>query len=220
MVKIDETMTEEDREELIGSLIDVVEDWLEEKGFSPADFPDGCRQSEPDEALIFGSDYDRLADGFATALDITRFAGIDNVLNEPLLVRLAGKITFSNQIINVYNSLDKPLFLASDVADIFRYSDNIFKYSDSDGFFPDDVWRMIQKLEKDEVVHSLSDVDGTRQIRTFITEYGLYNVLSQSNDKIARQWRRIIFEELFDSRRTDKKTVIRKFEEWNSKRGE
>lgn len=72
MIKIDENMSQDDRAELFGHLIDVVEDWLEEKGFSPADFPNENREGDPDEAIIFGSDYDDLADRFAQVIGIAR----------------------------------------------------------------------------------------------------------------------------------------------------
>lgn len=69
---IDADMPQDDRAELFGGLVDVVEDWLEEKGFSPKDFPNGDREGDPDEAIIYGEDYDRLADGFAIAIGISR----------------------------------------------------------------------------------------------------------------------------------------------------
>ena len=55
-------------DEILGSLIDVVEDWLDEKGFSPKDFPNNNREDCEDEAIIFGSDYDYLSDKFAKIL--------------------------------------------------------------------------------------------------------------------------------------------------------
>lgn len=77
MRKISESMLQEEREELWGSLIDVVEDWLEERGFTPYDFPNDDRNfpMNPDEAIIYGDDYDILADGFARVIGIDR----DNV---------------------------------------------------------------------------------------------------------------------------------------------
>ena len=80
--------------ELLGNLIDVVEDWLESKGITPADIPNDDRndyinredydsEEEYQEAckelaIIFGNDYDELADGFAKALGINRNATADN----------------------------------------------------------------------------------------------------------------------------------------------
>lgn len=74
MTRIDENMTQAERSELWGRLIDVVEDWLEEKGFSPKDFPNDDRNfpMDPDEAIIFGEDYDHLADNFAKVIGIAR----------------------------------------------------------------------------------------------------------------------------------------------------
>lgn len=58
---------------LFGCLIDTVEDWLESKGITPADIPNPERPREDEYgAIIYGSDYDELADKFAIALDIDR----------------------------------------------------------------------------------------------------------------------------------------------------
>lgn len=74
MRSISENMTQAERAELCGRLIDVVEDWLEEKGFAPKDFPNDDRNfpMDPDEAIIFGEDYDRLANDFAKVIGISR----------------------------------------------------------------------------------------------------------------------------------------------------
>lgn len=69
---IEANMPQDERMELFGRLVDVVEDWLEEKGFSPKDFPNEDREGDPDEAIIYGEDYDRLADDFAMAIGISR----------------------------------------------------------------------------------------------------------------------------------------------------
>lgn len=66
-------LTQADRCELFGQLIDVVEDWLEEKGITPEMIPNDERE-EGDEtaAIIYGADYDDLADRFSTVLGISR----------------------------------------------------------------------------------------------------------------------------------------------------
>ena len=55
---------QEHRAEFLGQLIDVVEDWLEEKG---VDIPSGKRD-ELNAAIIYGSDYDKLQSGFAAIM--------------------------------------------------------------------------------------------------------------------------------------------------------
>ena len=58
---------------IFGCLIDTVEDWLESKGITPADIPNPERPRDDEYgAIIYGSDYDELADKFAIALDIDR----------------------------------------------------------------------------------------------------------------------------------------------------
>ena len=51
---------QENRTEFLGQLIDVVEDWLEEKGI---DIPNE-EKDELNAAIIYGADYDKLQSGF------------------------------------------------------------------------------------------------------------------------------------------------------------
>ncbi len=68
---ITRNLSQDDRCELWGCLIDVVEDWLESRGITPDDIPNDDRE-EGDSAIIYGCDYDILADGFAAVLGIDR----------------------------------------------------------------------------------------------------------------------------------------------------
>lgn len=70
-------MTQQDRLELFGDLIDVVEYWLQSKGFTANDFPNSDRENVEDEAIIYGVDYDILADGFSHVLGISRYVDDD-----------------------------------------------------------------------------------------------------------------------------------------------
>lgn len=60
--------------ETIGAMVDVVEDFLEEKGITKEDIPNDEREDDPDAAIIYGSDYDELADKFANIIGISRNA--------------------------------------------------------------------------------------------------------------------------------------------------
>lgn len=66
-------LSQQDRLELFADLIDVVEYWLQSKGFTASDFPNDDRENAPDEAIIYGTDYDILADGFSHVLGIARY---------------------------------------------------------------------------------------------------------------------------------------------------
>lgn len=70
--QINEDMTQSDRMELWGRLIDVVEDWLAEKGITEEDIPNEEREGVEDAAIIFGDDYDYLADRFSEVIGISR----------------------------------------------------------------------------------------------------------------------------------------------------
>jgi len=64
-------LTQSERCELFGCLIDTVEDWLEMKGITTANISNDEREDE-DSAIIYGSDYDYLADRFSEILGIDR----------------------------------------------------------------------------------------------------------------------------------------------------
>ena len=58
--------------EVLGGMVDVVEDFLEDKGITAEMLPNTDREEDPDGALIYGRDYDTLADEFARSLGISR----------------------------------------------------------------------------------------------------------------------------------------------------
>lgn len=117
-------------------------------------------------------------------------------------MEIVGNIRFMNHILPVYDSLDEPLFKASDVANIIEYSDG-------------NVWKMLEMCEADEKLNLPLVVAGQRRLVSFVTETGLYNVLSQSRKPIARAWRRIVHTELIDLRKTRGKDVAEQFEDWD-----
>ena len=70
---INNDISEADKCELFGMLIDTVEDWLESKGITVDNIPNDEREQEDDSAaIIYGSDYDYLANKFADILGIIR----------------------------------------------------------------------------------------------------------------------------------------------------
>lgn len=117
-------------------------------------------------------------------------------------MNIVGTIKFGNKTLDVYDSLDNPLFRASDVADMIDYSSG-------------NTWGMLQMCEEDEKLNLPMVVAGQRRSISFLTENGLYNVLSQSRKQIARGWRRIIHNELISFRRSREKDIVEQFEDWD-----
>ena len=113
-----------------------------------------------------------------------------------------GTIVFDNVSLDVYSSLNEPLFKATDVASTIEYSDG-------------NAWRMANLCENDEKLNLPMVVAGQRRSVAFITETGLYNVLSQSRKPIARKWRRIIHDEIIQLRKQRGLDIIQQFEEWD-----
>ena len=56
---------QENKTEFLGQLIDVVEDWLEEKGLDITNE----EKNELNAAIIYGSDYDKLQSGFNSIME-------------------------------------------------------------------------------------------------------------------------------------------------------
>lgn len=119
-------------------------------------------------------------------------------------MEIVGTVKFMDHSLSVYSSLDEPLFKASDVAAAIDYSDG-------------NAWKMLEMCEADEKLNLPLVVAGQRRSVSFITETGLYNVLSQSRKPIARAWRRIIHEELIQLRKTRGMNVVQQFEDWDNK---
>lgn len=119
-----------------------------------------------------------------------------------ILDQSVGTISFDSKTLEVYVSLDNPLFRALDVAKMIDYSDG-------------NTWKMLEMCEEDEKLNLPMVVAGQRRTVSFVTETGLYNILSQSRKPIARKWRRIIHDELIRLRRSRNMNVVEQFEEWD-----
>lgn len=115
-----------------------------------------------------------------------------------------GTIVLDNVSLDVYSSLNEPLFKATDVASTIEYSDG-------------NTFRMVNLCEDDEKLNLPMVVAGQRRSVTFITETGLYNVLSQSRKPIARKWRRIIHDEIIRLRKQRGLDIIQQFKEWDER---
>ena len=116
--------------------------------------------------------------------------------------KVVGTISFDGRLLDVYLDLDNPIFKALDVAKMIDYSDG-------------NTWKMLEMCEADEKLNLPLVVAGQRRTVSFITETGLYNILSQSRKPIARKWRRIIHDELIRLRRSRDMDIVEQFDEWD-----
>ena len=117
-------------------------------------------------------------------------------------LNVVGKIAFDNRLLSVYQSLDEPIFKASDIASMIDYSDG-------------NTWKMLQMCEEDEKLNLPMVVAGQKRQVAFVTETGLYNILAQSRKLIARKWRRVVHTELIRMRKEKNMTIVDQFEEWD-----
>lgn len=119
-----------------------------------------------------------------------------------LNIEKVGTIIFDNRSLPVYSSLDEPLFRATDVASMIDYSEG-------------NSWKLLELCEQDEKLNLPVVVAGQRRTVSFVTENGLYNILSQSRKPIARKWRRVIHNELINLRKSRDMDIVDQFEEWD-----
>ena len=117
------------------------------------------------------------------------------------IVKVVGTIKLGGQELDVYSSLDEPVFKASDIANMLDYSAG-------------NVWNLLGMCEEDEKLHLTMVVSGQRRQVSFVTEHGLYNILEQSRKPLARKWRRVINNELIALRKARNLNILDRFEEW------
>lgn len=116
--------------------------------------------------------------------------------------KIVGQIEFDGKTVDVYRSVNYPIFRATDVAAMIEYSEG-------------NTWKMLEMCEHDEKLNLPMVVAGQTRTVSFVTETGLYNILSQSRKPIARKWRRVIHEELIRLRRARGMDIIQQFDLWD-----
>ena len=99
----------------------------------------------------------------------------------------------------VYGTVEDPLFLAKDVAEMIDYAKT------SKGSY--DVSNMLKTIDDDEKLVRKFFVSGQKRDVWMLTENGLYEVLFQSNKPIAKEFKGKV-KELLHNLRTNKVTVI------------
>lgn len=82
----------------------------------------------------------------------------------------------------MYGTVDTPLFLARDVAELIDYAKT--------GKGSYDVSRMLNTVDEDEYLVRKVFVSGQKRDMKFLTEDGLYEVLMQSTKPIAKQFKK------------------------------
>ena len=117
-----------------------------------------------------------------------------------------GEIDFDGQVLDIYGTVDNPYFIAVDVAKLIDYSN-------------DNVQEMLKLVEDDEkfwsmVTPSTKHGDNCKPV-WLLTELGLYNILSQSRKPIARMWRRVVHQQLINSRMVKGFKIEDQFAEWD-----
>jgi prophage antirepressor-like protein len=117
-------------------------------------------------------------------------------------LKVVGTISFGNHILDVYGDLDEPLFKATDISNMLGYSSG-------------NTWNMLNMCEEDEKLKLPMVVAGQSRMINFVTENGLYNILSQTRTELSRGWRRVVHNELINLRKASGKDIIQKFDEWS-----
>lgn len=146
-------------------------------------------------------------------------------------LEVVGLIRFDGHVLDVYNDLDEPYFLAVEVAKLVDYSvgntSHMLDMLEHDEKILVKVREGMSRQERRALERKEAKVSGSRNTTTsigqsggptkwFVTELGLYNILSQSRKPIARKWRRVVHSNLIMMRRQNKLMIDGQFEEWDA----
>ena len=118
------------------------------------------------------------------------------------MTQLVGTIQFDKVRLNVYNSLDEPIFRAIDVTNAI-------------GIPQEEFSKAFGLCERDEILYLPKMRDDNSFSHIYMSESGLYDVLSQSRSPIARKWRRIIIKELIKLRKERGYNIVEQFDDWD-----
>ena len=117
-------------------------------------------------------------------------------------VERVGNVRIGNYILDVYGDLNDPLFILSDIAEVFDYSSR-------------NANKLAFLCEDDEKLRVILLRAGQRRHVLCVTEIGLYNILEQSRMPVARKWRKVINEQIRSMRLAKRLNITQQFDEWN-----
>lgn len=116
--------------------------------------------------------------------------------------KVVGAISFDGRQLDVYGSTDVPIFKTTDIANMIGYSEG-------------NAWSLLELCENNEKLNLTVLVSGQGRKTSFVTEMGLYNILSQSRMPLARKWRTIVHEEIISLRKSRGMSVTEQFDDWD-----
>lgn len=146
-------------------------------------------------------------------------------------MKVVGQIRFDGYVLDVYDSLDIPYFLAVQVAKLIDYSngktDHMLELLEADEKILVNTSSGLTRQQRRALAREEAKVSGIapstgdtgqggKPTKWFVTELGLYNILSQSRKPIARKWRRIVHSNLILLRKQNQLTIEDQFEEWDA----
>ena len=118
-------------------------------------------------------------------------------------IEKVGEVRFWNNVLDVYGDVDRPLFLAIEVATLINYNRNL-------------VHQMVKYfVDPDEYLPIQIEWLGQRRKLLTVTETGLFSIIEQSRVPMARAWRRTINDQLVEMRKQKGLNIVEQFEEWN-----
>lgn len=96
---------------------------------------------------------------------------------------VVGTLSFDKRNLDVYSSLNDPLFKLSDIGDMVGFNEKS-SWNVNLGFMCEEDEKLMLPMVEAGQIKSVC----------FVTEAGLYNILSQSREPLARKWRKVVHE--------------------------
>ena len=118
------------------------------------------------------------------------------------IVKVVGTIKLGGQELDVYSSLDEPVFKAADIANMLDYSAG-------------NVWNMVKVCEPEDIKEFQIVSGGQRRKMTFVTRMGLYDIICECRKPITKKILHDINEELIILRKSRGLNIVEQFKTWD-----
>ena len=119
------------------------------------------------------------------------------------IVKVVGTIKLGGQELDVYSSLDEPVFKAADIATMLDYSAG-------------NVWNLVKVCEPEDIKEFQIISGGQRRTVTFVTRMGLYDIICECRrNHLTKPMLRDINDELINLRKSRGLNIVEQFKEWD-----
>lgn len=117
-------------------------------------------------------------------------------------IDVVGSVSFDGRVLNIYGDVNEPLFRATDIAELFGYSDG-------------NAWKLISVCEEKDRIKLTTFIGNQRRVASFVTMEGLFDIVFESRKPVAKELRKAFNDELIRYRKFSGKNITEQFDDWD-----